>query len=66
MQLIIALAQILPGAIDAIRASSKLTAEEKAAALDALEGELEQIRKRVAEVKFKDVAPPEPAPTPPA
>lgn len=56
MQLVIALAQLIPSAIEAIKKSQTLTDDEKKVALDTLESELEKIRAQVAAVKFRELA----------
>jgi hypothetical protein len=53
--LAITAAQMVAQAVDAIIESTTMTAEEKRAALEALEAKLEVTKARVAAVRFKDV-----------
>jgi hypothetical protein len=53
--LVMALIKVVPPLIVSIRASKALSDEEKKAALDALSAELDDVRARVAAVKFRDV-----------
>jgi hypothetical protein len=53
--LVMALLKVVPPLIVSIRASKALSDEEKKAALDALSAELDDVRARVAAVKFRDV-----------
>lgn len=52
LQLIVSLAQVIPSAIEAIRNSGNLSEEQKKAALDILQAELEVIKARVTGVTF--------------
>lgn len=56
LQLVISLAQVLPAAIEAIKGSGTLTDEQKKAALDVLQGQLEQVKAQVAAVKYLSLA----------
>jgi hypothetical protein len=53
--LVMALLKVVPPLIVSIRASKALSDEEKKSALDALSAELDDVRARVAAVKFREV-----------